>query len=155
MIWRSAFGFVVPIPTFPAFVKMNVPPAVFENWTTFPVVLDPMTVRTFAAAAGVALKVPDAIFVKFFELSMTVVPPTWYTAVPDALKPVEAVKVVPETPALDVIAPDPMVPIFVKFFELSMTVVPPTWYTAVPDALKPVEAVKVVPETVFDPAIVP
>jgi hypothetical protein len=36
---------------------MNVPPAVLENCTTFPVVLDPMTVMTFASAAGVALAV--------------------------------------------------------------------------------------------------
>ena len=41
----------------PSLVMMNVPPAVLENCTTFPVVLDPMTVRTFAAAAGVALNV--------------------------------------------------------------------------------------------------
>ena len=47
------------MPTLPALVMMNVPPAVFENCTTFPVVLDPMTVRTFAAAAGVALNVAD------------------------------------------------------------------------------------------------
>jgi hypothetical protein len=36
---------------------MNVPPAVFENCTTFPVVLDPMTVRAFASAAGGPLAV--------------------------------------------------------------------------------------------------
>jgi hypothetical protein len=40
---------------------MKFPPAELLNWTTFPVVLDPTTVRTFAAAAGVALNVAAAV----------------------------------------------------------------------------------------------
>jgi hypothetical protein len=40
---------------------MKFPPALLLNWKTFPVVLDPMTVRTFAAAAGVALNVAAAV----------------------------------------------------------------------------------------------
>jgi hypothetical protein len=36
------------------------PVPVFENWTTFPVVDDPLTVRTFADAAGVLEKVAEA-----------------------------------------------------------------------------------------------
>jgi hypothetical protein len=40
---------------------MKFPPAELLNWNTFPVVLDPMTVRTFAAAAGVALNVAAAV----------------------------------------------------------------------------------------------
>jgi hypothetical protein len=35
------------------------PVPVFENWTTFPVVADPLTVRTFAVAAGVLAKVAE------------------------------------------------------------------------------------------------
>ena len=52
-------GALVPMPTFPALVMMKFDPAVVENCTTFPVVLDPMTVRTFAAAEGVPLAVID------------------------------------------------------------------------------------------------
>jgi hypothetical protein len=54
-------GAVVPMPTLPALVMMKFPPAEFENCTTFPVVLDPTTVRTFAEAAGVALNVAAAV----------------------------------------------------------------------------------------------
>jgi hypothetical protein len=41
----------------PALVMMKFPPAELENCMTFPVVLDPTTVRTFAAAEGVPLAV--------------------------------------------------------------------------------------------------
>ena len=50
-------GALVPMPTFPALVMMKFDPAVVENCTTFPVVLDPMTVRAFASAAGGPLAV--------------------------------------------------------------------------------------------------
>jgi hypothetical protein len=40
---------------------MKFPPALLENCTTFPVVLDPTTVRTFAEAVGVALNVAAAV----------------------------------------------------------------------------------------------
>ena len=43
----------------PALVMMKFPPAELENCMTFPVVLEPMTVRTFAAAEGVPLAVID------------------------------------------------------------------------------------------------
>jgi isopentenyl diphosphate isomerase/L-lactate dehydrogenase-like FMN-dependent dehydrogenase len=40
---------------------MKFPPAELENCMTFPVVLEPMTVRTLAEAAGVALNVAAAV----------------------------------------------------------------------------------------------
>ena len=58
-----------------------------------------MTVRTFAAAAGVALAVvivvPEIVpmFVRLREASITVVPPTWYTPAPDVFMALEAVRV--------------------------------------------------------------
>ena len=75
------------------------------------------------------------MFVKLRDASMTVVPPTWYTPVPDVSCAVDAVRVVPETEEVDVIAPHPTVPMFVKLRDASMTVVPTTWYTPVPDVL--------------------
>ena len=47
----------------PPLVMMNVPPFVFENWTTFPVVEDPLTVRTLAAARGVVETTTVAAFI--------------------------------------------------------------------------------------------
>jgi hypothetical protein len=60
---RAVCGFVVPIPILPVLVIIKLPAAVeFVNWKTFPVVEDPMTVRTFAAAAGVDVTDTDATF---------------------------------------------------------------------------------------------
>jgi hypothetical protein len=107
-----------------------------------------MTVRTFAAAAGVALAVvmpsttvPTVMF--GVPERPPDVPPTFKEAavpvrlVPGPLNDELAVIVVPLT-----------VPMFVKLRDASITVVPATWYVAVPEALKADEAVKVVPETV-------
>jgi hypothetical protein len=81
---------------------MNVPPAVLENWTTFPAVEDPRTVRTFAAAAGVAIDVTVA--------AVTVpvnVGPAERTTDP---VPVEVVTPVPPRPTANV--PDTALPMF-------------------------------------------
>jgi hypothetical protein len=93
------------MPTFPARVMMKVPPAVLENCTTFPTVLDPMTVRTFPAAAGVEvdvinvpLTVPTVMFgipVRFWaspEVRLVAVP---VMPVPGPENCTEAVIVVP------------------------------------------------------------
>jgi hypothetical protein len=102
------------MPTFPAFVMMKFPPAELLNWKTFPVVLDPMTVRTFAAAAGVALNVAAAVALTVPTVMFGVperppaVPPTLRLAaepvkpVPGPENCVEALTVVPETVDVDV-----------------------------------------------------